>query len=193
MNLKGDFFMNKKRSTKYHVTRLVFAAMAIAIAMVCSMIKLVEMPMGGSVTMLSMVFISLIGYWYGPSTGIMTAMAYGLVQFILEPFFYTIPQMLLDYPLAFGCLGITGIFHKKKHGLVIGYIVGVCGRFACTVLSGVIFFAEYAPDGMHPVLYSVLYNGSYLLPEAIVTLIVISIPKFSQALAHVKRQAIEQM
>ena len=46
----------------------------------------------------------------------MTAVAYGLVQFVLEPIFYTIPQMLLDYPLAFGALGLAGFFNKKKVG-----------------------------------------------------------------------------
>ena len=76
--------------------QLVYSAVAIALAVVCSMIKLFDMPMGGSVTLLSMLFIVLIAYWYGPYVGIMTAVAYGLVQFVLEPIFYTIPQMLLD-------------------------------------------------------------------------------------------------
>ena len=80
--------------------------------------------MGGSVTLLSMLFIVLIAYWYGPYVGIMTAVAYGLVQFVTEPIFYTIPQMLLDYPLAFGALGLAG-FSIRKMGLQIGYVVGV--------------------------------------------------------------------
>lgn len=99
--------------------QLVYSAVAIALAVVCSMIKLFDMPMGGSVTLLSMLFIVLIAYWYGPYVGIMTAVAYGLVQFVLEPIFYTIPQMLLDYPLAFGALGLAGFFNKKKWGLQI--------------------------------------------------------------------------
>ena len=73
--------------------QLVYSAVAIALAVVCSMIKLFDMPMGGSVTLLSMLFIVLIAYWYGPYVGIMTAVAYGLVQFVLEPIFYTIPQI----------------------------------------------------------------------------------------------------
>jgi len=178
-------------STKITTRQLVFSAMAIALAMVTSMVKLMEMPMGGSVTLLSMLFIVLIAYWYGPVAGITTGMAYGLLQFVLEPIFYTLPQMLLDYPLAFGALGLAGFFHKKKFGLQIGYLVGVAGRFIFATLSGVIFFASYAPEGMNPWVYSILYQGSYLLPEAIVTLILISITPVTKSLARVKAQAVE--
>ncbi|MCM1102463.1 MAG: energy-coupled thiamine transporter ThiT [Clostridium sp.] len=171
---------------KITTKQLVFSAMALALAMVTSMIKLVDMPLGGSITLLSMLFIALIGYWYGPVAGIATGMAYGLLQFILEPIFYTIPQMLNDYPLAFGALGLSGFFQKRKFGLQIGYAVGVLGRFVFSFLSGVLFFASYAPEGMHPALYSLLYNGSYLLGEAVLTLVVISIPPVYKALKHVR-------
>lgn len=179
------------RKASLTTRQLVFSAAAIAIAVVCSMIKLFEMPMGGSVTLLSMLFIVLIAYWYGSYVGIMTAVAYGLVQFVMEPIFYTVPQMLLDYPLAFGALGLAGFFHKKKFGLQTGYVIGVLGRFLFSTLSGVIFFAAYAPEGMHPLVYSMGYQASYLLPEAAVTLILISIRPVATALARVKAQAVE--
>ena len=86
----------QSRSRKITTKQLVFSAAAMALALVTSMIKLFEMPMGGSVTLLSMLFIVLIGYWYGPYAGLMTAVAYGLLQFVLEPVFYTITQMLTD-------------------------------------------------------------------------------------------------
>ncbi len=183
----------RKSAKKAQLTtkQLVFSAAAIAISIVCSMIKLFEMPMGGSVTLLSMLFVVLIAYWYGPYVGIMTAIAYGLVQFVMEPIFYTLPQMLLDYPLAFGALGLAGFFNKKKWGLQIGYLVGVAGRFVFSTLSGVIFFASYAPEGMNPWVYSIAYQGSYLLPEAIVTLILLSIKPVAKALARVKAEAVE--
>lgn len=182
---------NSSKKTVLTTKQLVYSAVAIALAVVCSMIKLFEMPMGGSVTLLSMLFIVLIAYWYGPYVGIMTAVAYGLVQFVTEPIFYTIPQMLLDYPLAFGALGLAGFFHKKKYGLQIGYVVGVLGRFLFSTASGVIFFASYAPEGMNPLVYSMGYQASYLIPEAVVTLIIISIPPVAKALAQVKKQAVE--
>lgn len=178
---------------KFFVTtkQLSYSAIAIALAVVCSMLKLFDMPMGGSVTLLSMIFIVLIAYWYGPYVGIMTAVAYGLVQFVMKPVFYSVPQMICDYPLAFGALGIAGFFNKKKWGLQIGYVAAVLGRWIFATISGVIFFAAYAPEGMHPLVYSMVYNGSYLLAEAVVTLIVISIPPVSKALIHIKQRAVE--
>lgn len=182
---------NASKKTTLTTKQLVYSAMAIALSLVCSMIKIWNMPMGGSVTLLSMLFIALIAYWYGPYVGIMTAVASGLVQFVIEPIFYTIPQMLLDYPLAFGALGLAGFFHKKKFGLQIGYLVGVSGRFVFSTVSGVVFFASFAPEGMHPLLYSMGYQASYLIPEAVITLVIISIPPVSKALADVKKQAVE--
>ena len=84
--------------------QLVYSAVAIALAVVCSMIKLFDMPMGGSVTLLSMLFIVLIAYWYGPYVGIMTAVAYGLVQFVLEPIFYN-PADALGLSAGIRCSG----------------------------------------------------------------------------------------
>lgn len=182
---------NAAKKTALTTKQLVYSAMAIALSLVCSMIKIFNMPMGGSVTLLSMLFIVLIAYWYGPYAGIMTAVAYGLVQFVMEPIFYTIPQMLLDYPLAFGALGLAGFFHKKKFGLQIGYLAGVMGRFVFSTISGVVFFASYAPEGMPPLLYSMGYQASYLIPEAVITFVIISIPPVSKALANVKKQAVE--
>jgi thiamine transporter len=155
------------------------------------MIKFANLPMGGSVTLFSMLFVTLIGYWYGPYVGLMTGFAYGLLQFVIEPIFYTLPQMILDYPLAFGALGLAGFFYKQKHGLQIGYIVGVLGRYFFAIISGVVFFGSYAPEGTPAIIYSLTYNATYLVPEAIATLIVISLPPVDKALRYVKRQAVE--
>ena len=182
---------NSEKKAKLTTKQLVFSAVAMALAMVCSMIKFADLPMGGSVTLFSMLFIALIGYWYGPSIGLMTGFAYGLLQFIMEPIFYTIPQMLIDYPCAFGALGLAGFFAGKKHGLQIGYLAGVLGRYVFAVISGVVFFGAYAPEGTPAIVYSLGYNATYLVPEAVITLIVISIPPVANALARVKRQAIE--
>lgn len=179
-------------TNKSTTKQLVFSAVALALAMVTSLIKLYEMPMGGSVTFISMVFITLIGYWYGAKVGIMTAIAYGLLQFVIDPVLYSVPQMIVDYPLAFGALGLSGFFSGKKYGLQIGYIVGVFGRFVFAVLSGLLFFAAYAKGtGMSPLIYSIAYNGSYLLVEFVITLVIILIPAVSKAFKYVRRMAIE--
>jgi len=169
--------------------KLVFSAMAIALALVTSYLKLWNMPMGGSVTLLSMLFITLIGFWFGAKYGIVTGAAFGLLQFIINPYMLSIPQVFLDYPLAFGALGFSGFFRNYKYGLRIGYIVGVLGRFVFSTLSGVIFFASYAPEGMNPWVYSIIYQGSYLGAETVLTLIILSLPPVMKALKMVKMQA----
>lgn len=171
--------------------KLVYSALGIALALVTSYIKLWEMPMGGSVTLLSMLFVCLIGYWFGLKYGLITGIAFGLLQFIIDPYMLSIPQVILDYPFAFGALGLSGLFCNKKFGLQIGYVIGVVGRFVCSTLSGVIFFADYAPEGMNPWVYSITYQGSYIGAELVLTLIIISIPPVANALSLVKSKTKE--
>ena len=82
--------------------------------------------------------------------------------------------------------GLAGFLSEKKGGLQLGYIAGVLGRFFFSVLSGVVFFGEYAPEGMSPLVYSVTYNGAYIGAEAAVTLIIISIPPITKALKRLR-------
>ena len=176
---------------KLKTKHLVFSAVAMALAMITSFLKLFEAPMGGSVTLFSMLFICCIGYWYGLRTGIMTGVAYGLLQLISDPYIISLPQMITDYILAFGALGLSGIFCNKKNGLVKGYIVGVLGRYLFAFLSGLIFFGMYAEgSGMSAPVYSLAYNGSYLGCEAAITLIVLAIPAVNKAFVRVKQMAV---
>ena len=185
----------KRDQKKLTAKQLAFCGMAVAIAMVLSFIKALDMPMGGSITMFSMFFICIIGYWYGPSVGIMAGVAYGMLQFIVEPQFYSIPQMIVDYPLAFGALGLSGLFRSYPgkgvvNSLTLGYVLGVIGRYCFAVLSGVLFFAAYAGD-QNPIIYSLTYNLTYILPEAIITLIVIMLPPVYQALKKLRVEAVK--
>ena len=184
-------FCNGKKNVKLSSKQLAFSAMAMALAVVTSMIKLFELPMGGSVTLLSMLFVVLIGYWFGLKAGLMTAIAYGFLQLILEPYIIHPMQMLVDYLFAFGALGLSGIFANKKHGLLLGYWVAVAGRFVFAFLSGMIFFGSVAADyNMSIPLYSAVYNGSYLLAEGMITTAVICIPPVNKALVRVKNMAL---
>lgn len=183
--------VSKDNNSKLNAKHIAFAAMALALAVATSMIKVIKLPMGGSVTLFSMLFIVLIGYWYGIKTGLAAALAYGVLQLLLDPYILNIPQVLLDYILGFGVLGLSGIFSNSKHGLIKGYIVGVIGRFICSFLSGWIFFAVYTPEFFNSaILYSIVYNGSYIGLEAAVTLVVISLPPVNKALAYVKNNLV---
>lgn len=173
----------KKVSTK----QLVFSAMAMALATVTSMIKLADLPMGGSVTLLSMLFICLIGYLFGLRAGLMTAVAHGILQLVIDPYIISIPQIFTDYIFGFGALGLSGVFSNKKYGLIRGYLLGVLGRLFFTFLSGIIFFGSYASSyNMSVPVYSLLYNGSYLGLEALITVIILALPPVSAGLVKVK-------
>ncbi len=174
------------------VKTLVFSAIALALAVVTSLIKFFDLPMGGSVTFFSMLFVTLVGYWYGPAKGILAAVVYGILQFVISPYFLSVPQFICDYILAFGSLGLSGFFRKFKYGLPIGYLVSIFGRFVFAWLSGILFFAIYAADsGYAAPVYSLLYNGSYIGLEGAVTLIILFIPPVSKAMKYVKSMALK--
>ena len=122
----------------------------------------------------------------------MAAVAYGILQMVVDPYIISVPQMLCDYIFAFGALGLSGVFSNAKHGLVKGYLLGVVGRYVFSFLSGLIFFGQFAPEGMHPAVYSASYNGIYIFTEAILTIIIISIPAVSKALTNVKNLATQE-
>ena len=180
----------KKEKKKIGTKQLVVCAMAVALAMVTSMLKIYSFPFGGSVTLFSMLFICFVGYLYGPATGMLTGAAYGVLQLLIEPYIYFPLQVLVDYPLAFGALGLSGVFAESKHGLVKGYLFGVFGRYVFAVISGWIFFGEYAWDGWGALPYSLVYNGCYIFAEAVITVIIISIPAVSKALKKIKISAV---
>lgn len=180
----------KKLSTK----QLVYCGVAMALAFITSYFKIFNMPFGGSVTLFSMLFICLIGYWYGLKAGILTGLAYGILQFLQEPFVLSFFQVCCDYVLAFAALGLSGLFHKSKNGLAKGYIVGVLIRGAFHALGGYLYWMDYMPDNFPQSLtavYPIIYNYSYLLAEGVITIIVIMLPPVSKALAQVKRSATE--
>lgn len=190
--LAACFISGAGKERKFNTKQLVFSAAAMALAMVTSMVKLFELPMGGSVTLCSMLFICLIGYWYGLSGGLMAAIAYGFLQLIVDPYIISVPQMFTDYVFAFGALGLSGVFSDKKHGLVFGYLLGVFGRFVFTFLSGLIFFGSYAADyGMTAPIYSFVYNGAYIGAEVLLTIMLLFMPPVSKGLLKIKQMAQE--
>jgi thiamine transporter len=152
-------------------------AVAIALATVLSFLKFSIWAQGGSVTAGSMVPLFWYSFRRGAKMGIAAGIVYGIVQLVQEPFIVHPAQVLLDYPLAFGALGLSGLFQSRK---TLGVTVGIGGRFLSHFASGVIFFAIYAPQvylglniAANAYLYSALYNASYLVPELIISLILV--------------------
>jgi thiamine transporter len=153
--------------------------MFVALATVLSYLKIFSLPQGGSVTAASMVPILWLALRRGPKVGLFAATVYGLVQFALEPYIFNPVQVLLDYPIAFGLLGVAGFFQKRPF---IGVSLGIFGRFFAHFLSGIIFFASFAPEGMNPAVYSAVYNGGYMLVELVISIYVIYLLRASKLL-----------
>ncbi len=174
--------------------QMVFCAMAMALAFLTSYIKLFSAPWGGSITLCSMLFISLIGYWYGVRAGVLTGLAYGILQFLQEPFVLSFFQVCCDYVLAFAALGLSGLFFKSKNGLLKGYLLGIFARGAFHSLGGYLYWMEYMPEtfpqALRPV-YPIVYNYSYILAEGVITIIILSLPPVSKALSQVRQRAVE--
>lgn len=186
-------FLLKKQSAGAKMTaqQLAVCAVALALAYVTSYIKLWNMPFGGSVTLFSMLFIVLIGYWYGARIGILTGLVYGIFQFLQEPYVLSFFQVCCDYILAFGIMGIAGFFkNSRKHGLVKAYLAAILARGAFHALGGYLYWMSYMPENFPKSLtavYPIVYNYSFILAEGILTLVVISIPAVSKALEHIRR------
>lgn len=177
----------RKTSSKIPLPQLTFCAISIALATITSFIKLVSLPFGGSITCFSMFFITLIGYFFGFKTGIFSGIIFGVLQFLLGPYIYTPLQAILDYPVAFGALGLSGLFHSRKYGLTIGFLAGATSRYLIHVISGYLFFRSYAPETLNPLLYTFGYNLTYILPEVIVTTTILCIPTIRQRISHLKQ------
>ena len=179
-----DSIKNSKFQTSFKNPR-VLAEIAIftSLATVLSTIVIYVMPQGGSITLASMVPIIWLAMRRGPKVGVVTGVIYGLIQFAMLHFITPAPdaiiQVLLDYPLAFGVLGLAGFFPKYP---VIGTAVGVFLRFIMSFISGVIYWAPVIAPRLDPYIYSSIYNGSYLLPELIITIFVVFLLQASKTL-----------
>ena len=167
---------------------LVECGLMIAVGTVLAQIKIFEMPFGGSVTLVSMLPFILVSLRHGAKWGLATGFADSLLQMLLG--FYAPPAgtviafigvVLLDYVLAFTLLGLAGLIAKPFQNRMLGVAAGTAAvcviRFLCSFLSGALLWGSYQSyydwaNGMSVWLYSLIYNGSYMLPELILTTIV---------------------
>lgn len=164
--------MSEKASqTKILAEGTVFIALTVILKDVLP--PIFELPQGGSVSIAGMLPLLWFSLRRGLRSGLEAGTVYGLIHMALPGSYIVDPvQALLDYPIAFAALGLAGIFRKYP---LLGAPVGIFGRFLAHFASGVWFFAEYAPTGMSPILYSASYNGGYLIVELVVAEIIIAI------------------
>lgn len=166
----------------YSKTRvLVECALMVALGTVLSNVKLFSMPNGGSVTLLSMLPFVVVSFRHGWKWGLLTGFVNGCLQMLLafyapptRTFLYFLGVILLDYLLAFMALGLAGLFAQPFKNRMIGVAVGTFAagflRFLCSFLSGVLVWGDLS-DGWAAWSYSLVYNGSYMLPEVLLTVV----------------------
>ncbi|MBR5377305.1 MAG: energy-coupled thiamine transporter ThiT [Lachnospiraceae bacterium] len=185
----------KKKGPAIDARTLAFTSLSIALAFVLSYVRIFRMPWSGSVTLCSMLFIVLIGYWYGLKVGLIAGFVYGCLQFIQGGGSYILDplQAGLDYFFAFTALGLSGLFCRmKKYGLTVGYIVAVIARASLHSLGGYLYWMDYMPEDFPEKLapfYPIVYNFSYIMAEAAITLIVINFPLVKDALSRITEMA----
>jgi thiamine transporter len=165
---------------------LVYGALCVALSFALSSIRIFRMPQGGSVTPASMLPLIAFALAYGPLPSAVVSLAYGLLHMFQDPWIATPVQAALDYPLAFMGIAACGLFSKAppKWNYIAGAVCAGLWRYACHVLSGVAFFAAYAPDGQAPLLYSLGYN-SFVLVEIVICIAVLAIPQVRRTLARI--------
>ncbi|MBR0576429.1 energy-coupled thiamine transporter ThiT [Proteiniclasticum sp. BAD-10] len=160
---------------KIRLTPLLMAQIAISVAIcaVLNSLPLFHMPQGGSVTLASTLPIILMAYAHGPEVGMLTGFLFGVVNLFMGPYIVHPLQTLLDYPLPFMLVGTAGYFKNRFVGSIAGQLL----RLIMHVLSGVIFFAAYAPEGQQEGLglwiYSLGYNGSFVAMELVILLAIL--------------------
>lgn len=155
----------KTTGGKTDVRALTYGALCICVSFVLSYIKLFSAPQGGSVTLASMLPLLWYSNRYGWKKGLIAGLAYGLLQFIQKPEITHWAQVLIDYPLAFMCVGFAG-FVKP---LPVGVVLGCAGRLLMHTISGAIFFSEVLnADAWW---FSFVYNGWYMLFETVLCLV----------------------
>lgn len=177
---------------KSSLRALTEGAVLVALAQILSYIKLWRMPWGGSIV-LAMVPIILYAVRWGLARGLLASFALGCLQFMFDGGFAIGWQSIVgDYVLAYGVLGLAGLFHGKKGGIWLGTLVGGFARFLVHYVVGATIWAEYMPEtflglSMHsPWFYSLLYNLTYMVPNIAITLVAFALLSATPVKSYLK-------
>ncbi len=186
----------KQKNTRLSARRLTVCGVAIALGFVLSFVKL-RMPYGGSVTAFSMFCICIIGYFYGIKAGLLSAVAYSILQFFQDggSFMLSPMQVCCDFFFAFTVLGITGFFYKKEDKFIMAFFLAIMARGLFHSIGGYLYWMDYMPENFPKnlaILYPVIYNYTYILLEGIITIAVLKIPAVSKMFKRLQAIATEE-
>ena len=174
MNLNQVILAEGTKIEKRLIETKVLAEVTIAVALgtaISIVLRVYQFPSGGEITLGGMVPIIILSYRRGPKVGFITGLIHGMVQLAMFPWILNPVQVIMDYPLPFGCVGLASLIKKPS----LGVVFGMFGRFICHYFSGIIFWYSVSNDAYNwgPWIYSAVYNGLYIVPETVVTIILV--------------------
>ena len=176
------FILGYLQMRRIHFTTgmLINVALMLALTIVLHQLRLFHMPQGGSITLGAMVPLLFLTYRYGAGIGCLAGFLYGMINLMQDAFIIHPLQVLFDYPLPYMALAVAAAVPGR---LYVGAALAFSARFLCHYISGVVFFGSYAPPDMSPYLYSLVFNATYLVPEAIICLVILRILPVPRLLA----------
>lgn len=167
-------FFGKDEGTATPSKALAYAGICIALSFALSYVKLFSLPQGGSITLASMLPLIVYAYLFGARKGVFAGIIYGVLQCLQSPQIYQPVQVLLDYPIAFGAIGVAGIARNMKFTenhlikFIIGASLAVVGRYIAHVISGYYVFSSWAMEGYTALSWSLVYNLFLIVELAII-------------------------
>ncbi|WP_459129969.1 energy-coupled thiamine transporter ThiT [Guggenheimella bovis] len=185
--LIASILLIRTKRIRFSAKLIAEMGVCVALSVILNMFPFHTLPQGGSITVASMAPIILLALAWGGEVGLLAGFAFGILNMIFGGYIVHWAQLLLDYPLAFMFIGIAGYFPKHMN---LGVILATLLRLSCHVLSGVIFFKEYAGD-QNPLLYSLSYNGSFLGIDLIIVLVVLNLLPISRLVKALNSEAPE--
>ncbi|KKY02751.1 membrane protein [Paraclostridium benzoelyticum] len=175
--------INKK---KFSTKEIVMIAMFSSISFILYMIQFIRYPQGGGITLFSMLPTMLLAILYGKEAGLTGGLIFGLLKLLNGAYVVHPAQFLLDYILSNMALGLAGEFgREKKSDMFKGCLFASSLSVLISIISGVVYFGQYAPEGMNIVLYSCIYNISSAGVEGLLSsliLVLLPIKRFQKVL-----------
>ena len=168
------------RRIHFTTSMLINVALMLALTIVLHQLRIFHMPQGGSVTLGAMVPLLFLTYRYGAGIGCLAGFLYGMVNLMQDAFILHPVQVLFDYPLPYMALAVAATVPGRYY---TGAALAFTARFLCHYISGIVFFGSYAPPEMSPYLYSLVFNATYLVPEAVLCLLLLRVLPVPRLLA----------
>lgn len=178
------FLVNNSNFSAQIISR---TALVIAMTAVINQIHFFKMPQGGDVGFGTMIPLILLACCYGCRITLLAGFICGFIGLIMNPYFYHPVQVLFDYPFPFMAMAVVSLFKKR---IFLGTVIAFCVKFLFHFISGVVFFGSYAPEGISPVMYSAVYNGTTVVPEMIICCLILHFLPTKRIITAMKNESI---